>query len=245
MPEYQRPARVALVGDRSPAVRAHVRLPGLIDALADDHLVLDPCWIPTEDAEKEGALDGFDAIWLMPGSPYRSAAGALAAVRFAREEGVPFLGTCGGFQHAILEFARAVCGLADAEHGESHPEASRQVIVPLTCSLAGHEAVVEVEQGSLAERVLGARRTTERYLCSYGLDQAYVETLRDNGLRFSGRDPEGDVRLLELPGHPFFLATLFQPELADGSRAHPVIRAFAEAAAERVRSGAEAHAEVQ
>ncbi|MGP4111963.1 CTP synthase C-terminal region-related (seleno)protein [Streptomyces sp. 4N509B] len=225
-------ARLALVGDRSPSVRAHARVPAQLDALAErDHLVLDAYWIPTPDAEPAGALDGFDAVWLLPGSPYRSEAGAVAAVRAARERRVPFLGTCGGFQHSLLEFARSVCGLGEVQHAENRPEAEELLIVPLACSLAGHEGTVTVEPGSLAERVLGAARTVERYHCSYGPNPEHLDVLRAHGLRFSGTDEAGEVRVAELPGHPFFLATLFQPELAgDGTRAHPIIRALAAAA---------------
>ncbi|GHG99117.1 CTP synthase C-terminal region-related (seleno)protein [Streptomyces lanatus] len=237
MPELETfpTARVALVGDRSPSVRAHTRIPALLEALAQhDQLVLDAYWIPTEDAESAGALNGFDAIWLVPGSPYRSEAGALAAPRSAREQGIPFLGTCGGFQHAVLEFARDVCGLTGVNHAENRPEAEDLLIVPLACSLVGHEGAVKVEAGSLAERVLGAERTVERYHCSYGTSPAYLDVLRAHGLRFSGVDEAGDVRVAELPGHPFFLATLFQPELTgDGTRPHPIIRALASAAVER------------
>ncbi|WP_316520639.1 CTP synthase C-terminal region-related (seleno)protein [Kitasatospora brasiliensis] len=224
--------RLALVGDRSPAVRSHARVPGLLDALADhDHLVLDAYWIPTGDAAAPGALDGFDAIWLLPGSPYRSEAGALAAVRTARERGIPFLGTCAGFQHAVLEYARDVCGLAGAVHGEEHPDGEHQVIAPLACSLVGHEGAVTVSPGSLAEQVLGTTRTQERYHCAYGVDGSYLERLSAHGLRFSGADDSGEARILELPGHPFFLASLFQPELSgDGTRAHPMVRALAMAA---------------
>ncbi|AUY52224.1 hypothetical protein [Streptomyces sp. CB01881] len=230
---YRTP-RIALVGDRSPAVRSHARIPGLLDALATrDQLVLDAYWIPTEDAGSATALDGFDAIWLLPGSPYRSEAGAVAAVRTAREHGIPFLGTCAGFQHAVLEYARTVCGIGGAAHGESHPGEDDLVIVPLSCSLVGHEGAVEIAPGSLAERVLGTTRTVERYHCAYGLNSVYLDRLREHGLRFSGMDDEGDLRVLELPGHPFFLATLFQPELAgDGTRVHPAIRALATAAVE-------------
>ncbi|WP_369241641.1 hypothetical protein AB5J56_43095 [Streptomyces sp. R21] len=236
MPELESfpTARLALVGDRSPSVRAHTRIPVLLEALAQrDQLILDAYWIPTEDAEPAGALDGFDAIWLVPGSPYRSEAGAMAASRTAREQGIPFLGTCAGFQHAILEFARDVCGLTGVHHAENDPEADDFLIVPLACSLAGHEGAVDVEAGSLAERVLGAERTIERYHCSYGTSPAHLDVLRAHGLRFSGADETGDVRIAELPGHPFFLATLFQPELAgDGTRPHPIIRALASAAVE-------------
>lgn len=227
-------ARVALVGDRSPSIRAHTRIPGILDALARrDQLVLDAYWIPSEDAEAAGALDGFDAIWLVPGSPYRSEAGAIAAARTARERAIPFLGTCGGFQHAVLEFARDVCGLTHARHAENEPDADDLLIVPLACSLAGHEGAVLIEAGSLAERVFGTERTVERYHCSFGPNPAYLNVLREHGLRFSGADETGEVRIAELPGHPFFLLTLFQPELAgDGSKAHPVIRALAAAATE-------------
>ncbi|GIJ43531.1 CTP synthase [Virgisporangium aliadipatigenens] len=219
---------LALVGDRSPHVRSHARIPTLLDALrTNDRLDVDAVWVPTTDAAEPHALDGFDAVWLLPGSPYASEAGALNAVRHARETGTRFLGTCGGFQHALLEYARGACGLADAGHAENDPHADEPLIVPLSCSLVGHEGPVRVTPGTLAERALGAAHTVERYHCAYGLDPRYLEPLRAGGLRFTGHDDDGEVRIAELPGHPFFLATLFQPELAgDGTRAHPLVRAF-------------------
>ncbi|MFJ7158970.1 hypothetical protein ACIQUQ_29060 [Streptomyces sp. NPDC101118] len=236
-------ARIALVGDRSPHVTSHVRVPGLLAALAErDRLVLDAYWIPTADAEAEaasGALAGFDAVWVLPGSPYASEAGAVAAIRTAREAGIPFLGTCGGFQHTLLEYARNVCGLASAAHAENDPAAEDPLIAPLACSLVGHEGVVRVAPGSLAESVLGAERSVERYHCNYGPDPRHLPALQEHGLVLSGRDEDGQVRVAELPGHPFFLATLFQPELyGDGSRPHPVVRALAAAAVEHARARA-------
>jgi CTP synthase (UTP-ammonia lyase) len=223
--------RVALVGDRSANVMAHARIPGLIDALLSrESIALDPYWIATPDAAG-CALDGFDAIWVAPGSPYESGEGAIAAVRTARERGIPFLGTCGGFQYALLEFARDVCGLAKVEHAESTPDAAEHLIVPLECSLKGHEEAVMVVPGTLAAAVSGPGRRTERYHCSFGLNPAYLDTLAGHGLRFSGFDDSGQVRIAELPGHPFFIGTLFQPELqGDGRQPHPIIRALAEAA---------------
>ncbi|MBN0046888.1 hypothetical protein JS756_22790 [Streptomyces actuosus] len=224
-------ARIALVGDRSPHVVSHTRVPLLLDALADrERLVLDAYWIPSEDAAAPGAVRGFDAVWVLPGSPYRSEAGVLAAIRTAREDGIPFLGTCGGFQHALLEYARHVCGLTRVAHAENDPGADDLLIEPLACSLVGHEAAVAVEPGTLAQSVIGAERTVERYFCAYGPSR-HLDTLHAGGLRFSGHDEDGQVRIAELPGHPFFLATLFQPELyGDGSRPHPVVRALARAA---------------
>ncbi|MER0445822.1 hypothetical protein ABR738_14845 [Streptomyces sp. Edi4] len=229
--------RIALVGDRSPDVRSHTRVPLLLDALREcEGLDLDAYWIPTEEAEEHG-VGGFDAVWLLPGSPYRSETGALAAVRTAREERIPFLGTCAGFQHALLEYARDVCGLHGASHAENTPDAEDPLIVPLACSLVGHEGAIALEPGSLAAGLLGAERSLERYHCDYGAGAAHVDTLRAHGLRFSGTDTEGDVRIAELPGHPFFLATLFQPELAgDGHRPHPFILGLARAATDHAKA---------
>jgi CTP synthase (UTP-ammonia lyase) len=226
-----RTARIALVGDRSPHVRSHTRIPGLFEVLRAQHGIgIDAYWVPTPDATTTD-LAGFDGIWLLPGSPYHSEEGALHAVRVAREHRIALLGTCGGFQHLLLEFARNVCGIADASHGESDPDGGRALIVPLACSLVGHEGAVNLTPGSLAERVFGVERSVERYHCAYGLDHDYLPELTRHGLRFTGFDDDGEVRVAELAGHPFLMGTLFQPELAgDGSRCHVVIRAFAEAA---------------
>ena len=207
----------------------------IIDALlAREGIALDPYWIATPDVS-EGDLSGFDAIWLLPGSPYESTEGALVAARVARERRIPFLGTCGGFQHALVEYARDVCGLSSVENAEITPDAEDYLIVPLECSLMGHEEAVMVVPGTLAAKISGAGRRTERYHCNYGLNPDYLEALAGGGLRFSGFDDDGQVRIAELPGHPFYLCTLFQPELQDdGAQPHPVIRAFAVAAAERV-----------
>jgi CTP synthase (UTP-ammonia lyase) len=227
--------RIALVGDRSPHVRAHQRIPVLLTALAErEGLPLDAYWIATPEAAA-AELREFDGIWMLPGSPYQSMAGALTAARAAREGLIPFLGTCAGFQHALLEFARDVCGVTGAGHAEYSPGDADQVIVPLACQLAGHEVEVLLTPGSLAQRALGAERTVERYNCSYGLSPRYFGLVRSHGLLFTGQDASGEVRILELPGHPFFLGTLFQPELAGDPRPHPIIRAFARAAAGHAR----------
>jgi CTP synthase (UTP-ammonia lyase) len=225
--------RIALIGDRSANTRAHARIPMLIEALLErEGIALDGYWIATPEAE-ECDLGGFDAIWVVPGSPYASADGAIAAVRTAREERIPFLGTCGGFQHALLEYARNVCGQLTVQNAEVTPEAEDQLIVPLECSLVGHEEAVMTAPGTLAAKITGPGRRTERYHCSYGLNPAYLGVLTSGGLRFSGFDDSGHVRIAELPGHPFFIGTRFQPELqGDGTRPHPIICALAAAAAE-------------
>src|SRR5262245_52349812 len=131
---------VALVGDRSPSVRAHARIPQLIDALRRcDGVVLDPYWVPSTEAQH--GLEGFDGIWVVPGSPYASAEGAIVAARTALEQQIPFLGTCGGFQHAILMLARDLAGI-DAAHAEYGDDVGELIIVALECSLVGHEGAI-------------------------------------------------------------------------------------------------------
>ncbi len=211
-----------------------MRIPAILEALRrDEGLALDAYWIATDEA-CDTDLAGFDAIWVLPGSPYRSQDGALHATRTAREKDIPHLGTCGGFQHAMLEFAHNVCGLTSMAHAESTPSASPDdfLIVELACSLVGHERTVHIAPSSRAAEILGAQRTVERYHCAYGLNAKHVVVLEEHGMRFTGHDDDGEVRIAELPGHRFFMATLFQPELADeAGRVHPIIRAFASAAA--------------
>jgi CTP synthase (UTP-ammonia lyase) len=236
-------ARIALVGDRSANVRAHARIPTVIDALLQrDGIALDAYWIATPDVAACD-LDRFDAIWLVPGSPYDSADGAIAAVRTARERRIPFLGTCGGFQYALLEFARNVCALSAVENAEVAPGADEHLIVRLECSLKGHEEAVMIVPGSRAAEISGPGRRTERYHCDYGLNPAYLERLSQAGLRFSGFDDTGQVRIAELPGHPFFVGTLFQPELhGDGTQPHPIIVAMAAAASKHATATTDAAA---
>ena len=224
-------AKLALVGDRSPSVRAHGRIPLLIDALRRrDGIVLDPYWIPSTEAD---ALEAFDGIWVVPGSPYTDPDRVVAAVKTARERQIPFLGTCGGFQHAILHLAEDLAGIQDAHHAE-YGVTGTDVIVALECSLVGHEGQIRYTPGTRIAEIAGVDQSVERYHCSYGIAPGYVAELEAAGVVFGAHDQDGAPRSLELPEHPFFLGTLFQPELAgDGTRAHPVIRAFAGAVVSR------------
>jgi CTP synthase (UTP-ammonia lyase) len=230
-----RPARIALVGDRSEAVPAHVKIPRLIEALSlDGGSRVEIYWLHSTSVTDAAHLAGFDGIWVVPGSPYENPEGVLTAVAVARTSDIPFLGTCGGFQHMLLELARNVCGLADAENAEASPEASRLLIAPLECSLLGEEAVVSIEHDTLAAKLMGAGSSTERFFCRYGLNPEFKATIEGNGMVLSGSDELGDARIGELPGHPFFMGTLFQPELSsDATWVHPVISGFISAARER------------
>jgi CTP synthase (UTP-ammonia lyase) len=223
-------AKLALVGDRSPSVRAHGRIPLLLEALRRrEGLVLDPYWIPSGEADD---LEGFDGLWVVPGSPYADPEKVLGAIATARRHEIPFLGTCGGFQHALVEVARNLAGLGPVAHAEVEPGAENPLIAPLACSLLGEEADVTVVPGTRAADLLGPGPRTERFFCSFGVVEHHRPALEAAGVVFSATDPDGAIRLFELPDHPFFLCSLFQPELSsDETWVHPLITGFVAAVA--------------
>lgn len=225
--------RIALIGDRNPEITAHQAIPEALSLAASAlDIGLAPTWLAT-DALDTATLAGFDGLWCVPGSPYRDTEAALRAIGHARINGVPFLGTCGGFQHALLEYARNVLGWADAEHGESAPDAARQVIAPLSCSLVEAIDSVRLEPGSRIARAYGAELAFEGYHCRYGLNPQFAAALLGGPLKASARDASGEVRAVELEGHPFFVATLFQPERAAlAGRLPALVAAFVAACAQ-------------
>jgi CTP synthase (UTP-ammonia lyase) len=231
------PLSIGLIGDYSSSVPAHIAIPQALDLAAG---VLGCSvrteWLPTEQLTGDVAerLAAFDGLWCVPASPYASMDGALRGIRFARENGLPFLGTCGGFQHALIEFARNVLGLIDADHAESNPETSFPLMVALQCALVEATGTVVLEAGTRVAALYAQPEVVEAYHCSFGLNPHYEALLAGTELRISGRDTNGEVRIVELQRHPFYMATLFQPERSAFKRhAHPLITAYVAAALEQ------------
>jgi len=168
---------IALVGDRDERIVAHraieAALPLVARALDAD---IDGRWLATESIG-DAALRDAHGIWCVPGSPYRSMDGALHAIRHARTRGVPFLGTCGGFQHAVIEYARAALGWADAEHAESAPDAAHPVVSLLACSLVEASETVRLVPGTRIAQAYGTNEAHEGYHCRYGLNPAFAAAL--------------------------------------------------------------------
>jgi len=230
--------RIAIIADYDETSRSHIATDdSLWHSAAALGVAFEADWVHTgelDGAEGLRRLAGFDGLWIGPGSPYASMEGALSAIRFARETGVPLLGTCGGFQHIILEQARNVLGLDDAEHEESAPLASRLIISRLTCSLAGREMTLTLATGSGIAEIYGRTSVREEYLCNFGVNPDFVPLLQTGALRVVASDIEGEVRAVELPGHPFFTGTLFLPQhRSSPSRPHPLVTAFVRAASSR------------
>jgi len=228
----QKTVRIALVGDFNPEVIAHQAIPLAIDdAAAVQDITADYDWIATSDINSADDLVGYDALWLVPASPYKNAEGAFIAIRYARENSLPFLGTCGGFQHAIIEYARNVLGWQDAAHAETDTE-GRMVIAPLSCSLVEKSDTIELRSNTLIAKAYGRLCIEEGYHCSYGISPEFASELEEGALRVTGWDEEGEIRAVELVTHPFFVGTLFQHERnALAGRPAPLVHAFLRAAA--------------
>ena len=224
---------IGLIGDYSPAVPAHQAIPLALQYAATAlHMEVRFEWVPTNELTSIARLARFDGLWCVPASPYRNMEGALLAIRHARESAIPFLGTCGGFQHAIVEYARNVLGWADAEHAETAPEAARPVISALQCALVETTGSVRLFPETRIALAYGATEIQEGYRCRYGLNPEFQAALVAGPLRASADDETGEVRAVELEGHPFFVATLFQPERAAlKGQSAPLVVSFVHACA--------------
>ena len=232
--------KVALIGDYSDSVIAHTAIPKALD-LAAKKLSVSVVheWIGTDQITSPGSIAAKkpDAVWCVPGSPYRNMQGALDAIRFARENQIPFLGTCGGFQHALVEYARNVLNLSDADHAESNPQASAPLISKLKCALINQSEIIRIWPNTRLAQVYNSLKVEESYQCSYGFNRAFLTAFESGPmefktpLQFTAFSDELGVRAFELTDHPFFIGTLFQPERSAAANVwHPIVRAFVEAA---------------
>ncbi len=218
--------KVALVGDYSASVIAHQAIPLALELASEG--TVKSTWVGTASILNAARdLEAFDAIWCVPASPYENPKGALDAIRFARESGRPFLGTCGGFQHAVIEYARNVLGWQDADHAEDNPATAMPLIAPLACSLVEKTDSIHLLDGSRLRKAYGEPTVVEGYHCSYGLNPQFQTRLFEGALVGTAFDVGGEVRGMELQGHPFFVATLFQPERrALSGKTPPLVKAF-------------------
>jgi CTP synthase len=218
-------------------------------------------YVDSEEIEKHGtsALERMDAVLVPGGFGKRGTEGKIRAIRYARENGVPYLGICLGMQLAIIEFARHKAALPNAHSTEFDPQTPHPV-VGLIIEFVDREGQIQkrdeasdlggsmrlggqkclLEDGSLVRRVYGAESIVERHRHRYEVNNAYVPRLAAAGLRFSGRSPDHSlVEMVELPGHPWFVGCQFHPEFTSTPRGgHPLFTAFVAAAIEqRARRG--------
>ncbi len=218
--------RIAIVGDESTHT-SHRELNAVRSQLGDD---VEAVWVAT-DSDELRDLSAYDGVWLVPGGPYRDDEAVYAAIRRARTGVVPFLGTCSGLQYAVIEYVRDVLGETEASHAEADGEDASNVVVPLACSLQGEERRVTPTPGShFATLVDGP--FVGMHFCGYGPARSVVERLVAGGMLVGATADDAPVEVLELPTHPFYVLSLFQPHIgaSTGRPLHPLLADFVRAA---------------
>ena len=204
-------------------------------------------WLSSEEMgepEDRGKLDRYDGVLIPGGFGVRGIEGMVETVQYLRENDIPFFGICLGLQCAIIDFARDVCGLEEAHSSEFDRDTPDPVITLMdsqrqvtdmggTMRLGAYPC--RLEEGSLARRIYGEEEVSERHRHRYEVNNEYREPLTENGMRLSGISPDGQlVEMIELPDHPYFVATQFHPELRSRpNRPHPLFASFVQAARER------------
>ncbi len=220
----------------------------LVHGALAHNLKLNLNWIEAEgleagDQASQEQLADYDGILVPGGFGKRGIEGMLIAIRYARENNVPYFGICLGMQTACIEFARNVCGLADANSSEFDPATPHRVIYKLR-ELRGVEELggtmrlgawtCKIEPGTLAHKIYGQDEISERHRHRYEFNREYEETLTAGGLRISGSTPDGTyVEIVELPDHPHFIGCQFHPEFKSKPlEPHPLFKTFVGAAYE-------------
>ena len=217
----------------------------LVHGALAHNLKLEVNWIEAEgleaadktDKSYEAQLEEYDGLLVPGGFGKRGIEGMLRAIQYAREKQVPYFGICLGMQTACIEYARNVCGLADANSSEFDPATPHRVIYKLR-ELRGVEELggtmrlgawpCKIEAGTLAYQVYGQTEISERHRHRYEFNREYEETMVANGLRISGSTPDGTyVEMVEIPGHPYFIGCQFHPEFKSKPlEPHPLFKAF-------------------
>ena len=249
MSKAQRTVRIGLVGKYVTLGDSYL---SVVEAVKHGGIAHDAkveiVWIASDDlTENHDVLATLDGILVPGGFGVRGIEGKVAAIRFAREQNIPFLGLCLGLQCAVIEFARDACGLIDANSSEFEATTPHPVIdlMPDQKDILNKGGTMrlgvwacKLEPGSTAHSLYGESVVLERHRHRYEVNNRYRRVMEENGLAFSGTTIEGRlVEIIEIPSHPFFLATQFHPEFKSRpTRPHPLFRGFVGAALARAES---------
>jgi CTP synthase (UTP-ammonia lyase) len=233
--------RIGILGDFNPDFRSHHATPDSLQHAAHKlNLKVNSEWIPTPsltDAKSEKLLESFDGLWASPGSPYKSFTGMLKGIEFARRRDWPFLGTCGGFQYALIEFARNVLGIADADTAENNSGSKNIVIYPVACAVTGIKGdapklsgvvpEIRLRPGSYLQSFYAKDKevVSEEFFCNFEVNPEYEWATMEAGFPVVARGANGEIRAIESPTHRFFVSSTEK-------KPHPVVLAFVQAAAD-------------
>jgi len=237
--------RIGIIGDFNPEFRSHhATNDALQHAATKLGITVESQWLPTPPLAEPGSdksLEAFDGLWASPGSPYKSMDGMLKGIEFARRRDWPFLATCGGFQYTVIECARNVLGIKDADTAENNSGSKNIIIYPVACAvpdrtgnapkLSGLVPEIRIRPGSYLQTFYSSDVITEEFFCNFELNPDYEWCSIEAGFPIAARGPQGEVRAIESPTHRFFIATLFQPQLSSkANKPHPLVIAFVQAA---------------
>jgi CTP synthase (UTP-ammonia lyase) len=215
--------QIGLVGDFNENIKNLTAVPESIGHCKPRlHFAVEEKWLATETIDDNFlATHTYEGFWLVPGSPYKNDDGVYKLIRWARENNFPLLGSCGGFQYMLVEYARNILNIAEAGHQETEPANRHLIISRLSCSLKGaKEEVLVTDKKSWLYDVLKTERLTGFFNCNYGLNPVYQSVLNQYPLVFTAAAESGEARAFELKAHRFYCATVFQPAL-DSSAENP------------------------
>lgn len=231
--------KIGIIGDFNPAFYTHIAINDSVshisEAIGEDF----SCdWIHTsilKDNFKE-IIPRFKGIWMASGTPYANAQGAIEVIKYARENDIPLLAICGGFQYMIIEHARNVLGIKNAEHEETTPGAEILVIKSLPCSLVGQsEELKIIDKDSITYRAIGNEKFIGNYHCSFGVNPEYKRIIDEGGLKIIVENDSGEVRGCENKNLKFFVGSLFQPQLHSSmENPNPILLSFFKAATQNI-----------
>jgi len=241
--------RIGILGDFNAEFRSHHATQDALQHAAHQlQAKVESEWVATTSLSSENAekiLEGFDGLWASPGSPYKSLDGMLRGIEFARRRDWPFLGTCGGFQYAFIEFARNVLNIQDADSAENNSDSKNIIIYPVACAvpnrkgdapkLSGAVPEIRLRPGSYLQSYYGKDKeiVTEEFFCNFEINPEFEWATMEAGFPVVARGLGGEIRAIESPTHRFYLATLFQPQLSSTEKnPHPIVLAFVQAAAD-------------
>lgn len=225
--------KIGLIGDYQESVTAHKAIPKALELAAlENSSKVEFNWLHSTQLQ-ETSLEEYAGLWCVPASPYEDDDSVLNAIKYARQTDVPFLGTCGGYQYAALEFARTELGHSEAQSAEVVPDAKMPLIASLTCSLRDESAGIKLSEDTRIKNIYGKNIISEEYYCGYGINREYLPLFEGSDMLFSGFDESGDPRSLEIVINKFFIGTAFQPERsALKGKPHSLICAYLLAASD-------------
>jgi CTP synthase (UTP-ammonia lyase) len=244
MSAVHEPVRIGILGDFNPEFRSHHATNDALQHAAHKHGIrVESAWVTTPSllTDPASVLEPFDGLWASPGSPYKSFDGMLKGIEFARVQDRPFLGTCGGFQYALIECARNVLGMTDATTAEEDPNSPNVIIYPVACAvpnrspnapkLSGVVPQIRLRAGSyLASYYGGKEIVEEEFFCNFEVNPDFDWAAMEAGFPVVARGAQGECRAIESPTHRFFIATLFQPQISSSEdNPHPLVLAFVQA----------------